>query len=61
MMEHDFIEVLNRRWCLNCDTFQTKRNGQWPKQTKDCAMDTPRARSKWTGDDDYKGDDGAIS
>jgi hypothetical protein len=43
---HDFIEVGNRRWCVNCDTFQTRRHGQWPKQTKDCAMDTPRARSK---------------
>jgi hypothetical protein len=45
MIEHDFVEVPPRRWCLNCDTFQTQRKGQWPKQTKDCAMDTPRARN----------------
>jgi hypothetical protein len=44
--EHEFIEVGSRRWCVNCDTFQTKRKDQWPRQVKTCAMDTPRARSK---------------
>lgn len=47
MIEHDFVEVLNRRWCLCCDLFQSKKDdaANFPKPRKSCARDTPRARA----------------
>jgi hypothetical protein len=28
-MEHDYITVGARRWCMGCNTFQRRRNGKW--------------------------------
>jgi hypothetical protein len=28
-MNHDYLIILNRRWCRNCNTFQTFRQGRW--------------------------------
>jgi hypothetical protein len=44
VIPHEFIEVMNRRWCVNCDLFQSKKPGyEWRSQTISCPRDTPRA------------------
>lgn len=45
MVEHEFIEVGHRRWCLNCSLWQMSKSGRWPKMGP-CARNTPRAIAK---------------
>lgn len=37
-MSHDFIEVGDRRWCITCDLFQTRKKGMafFPTPAKPC-------------------------
>lgn len=48
MSTHDFVEVRNRRWCLNCDLFQHKGRGAayFPKPPIPCPRDTKRAKDQ---------------
>lgn len=49
-MEHEWVEVRDRRWCIRCDCFQAKRPGEsfWETR-KPCAdiynRDQPRPLS----------------
>jgi hypothetical protein len=44
-MEHEWVEVLNRRWCLCCAAFQQRKSlkSDWPAIADECARDTPYA------------------
>jgi len=44
-MDHVFIEVENKRWCLCCDLFQKKGPDMafFPTPTKPCPNDVPAA------------------
>ena len=42
---HEFVAVHGRRWCLNCDLFQTNWKGRWPR-LKPCPRNSPRAIAK---------------
>ncbi len=44
MHYHEFITVGHRRWCVNCDLFQTERDGQWKPTSRNCPRTTPHAR-----------------
>lgn len=37
-MSHEFIEVLNRRWCICCDLFQSRKSidGAWTPSSRSC-------------------------
>lgn len=44
MTDHEFIDVGNRRWCVRCDLFQTRRPGTpWRKPASECPNNTPYA------------------
>lgn len=46
---HDWIEILNRRWCLTCGLFQSRKvaAAPWfPTGREVCPMDTPRAAAQ---------------
>lgn len=47
-MRHEWIEVLNRRWCVCCSAFQQRKSASEPwRETKyPCANDTPYAHNK---------------
>jgi hypothetical protein len=46
LLGHEWLTVLNRRWCLTCGGFQS-RAGDWaawrPSVGPSCARDTPYA------------------
>lgn len=40
-IEHHFIEVGNRRWCLGCELFQQRTRGdQWWPKSEACPWNT---------------------
>ena len=39
--EHEFIEVGDRRWCVGCDLFQTRRTAWVPTALPECPRNTP--------------------
>jgi hypothetical protein len=50
-MGHEWITVLNRRWCLGCDAFQSRRDAgpmtQWkPSVAAECQRYTPFAKNQ---------------
>lgn len=47
-MNHGWIEVLNRRWCVCCTAFQQRKasDGPWPAINQVCPRTTPYARNK---------------
>lgn len=49
-MQHEFIEVGNRRWCLGCSMFQNRRGGAhpepWREPASECPRNTPYAEAK---------------
>ena len=47
-MPHEWIEVLNRRWCVCCTAYQQRKSHYdlWPKSRYPCANNTPYAHNK---------------
>lgn len=48
MDTHEWIEVLNRRWCVCCTAFQ-QRHGEtepWPTTKYPCPQNTPYAMNR---------------
>ena len=42
---HEWIEVLDRRWCVGCDLFQKRAGGNtWKPIDENCSRHTPYAR-----------------
>lgn len=48
MTQHEWIEVLNRRWCVCCTAFQSRKseNDPWPQSRYGCPRTTPYAANK---------------
>jgi hypothetical protein len=47
-MSHEWIEVLNRRWCVCCTAYQQRphADAEWPGTRRPCAQDTPYANNR---------------
>ena len=47
-MAHEWIEVLNRRWCVCCTAYQQRRDdwAPWPAIKRECPQNTPYAVNK---------------
>jgi hypothetical protein len=47
-MSHEWIEVLNRRWCVCCTAYQQRPHAgaEWPGTRRPCAQDTPYANNR---------------
>lgn len=47
-MQHEWIEVLNRRWCVCCTAFQQRQDAKdpWPRTRYPCPQNTPYANNK---------------
>jgi hypothetical protein len=46
---HEWLQVRNRRWCLCCAAFQTRRDKErewWPRAAAECPMTTPYAANR---------------
>lgn len=48
MIAHEWIEVLNRRWCVCCTLYQHRHSASepWPTVRRSCPRDTFYARDK---------------
>lgn len=48
ILDHEWIEVADRRWCLCCDVFQARPNAsaQWRPAVGACMKNTAYAHSK---------------
>lgn len=54
MIEHEFLTVGERRWCVNCDLFQVRHSDSWPS-IADCPRTTPRAQAIDRGERPQRG------